>query len=405
MANINLLLKSAEESLSRYSLSFSERETVLNNLQEVTQVVGIRFFLARNSACQLLARYNGCYLYTQADRIDSQGLQVSSDGSYALSHQSTIPSNYYRNKYGNLDSAFIEQFRVPSGVLTLENLNMDRGWVGRLGSMVAACVADGVSGNGIRSMHVAQMCMNSVFQYFMIHGPCRFQSSNGVTAESGIRVFQEVQNVVSDDEDYLMGATTCAFAGITQKEGEGSFVEGAAIGDSAVIHVDVERGIATRLNLIAREEGKRSNTGGQIVGGSRELNDQAVVGFSVQVDPKDLVILASDGLVDNLISTAAIPRIVSNPIFAKVPTPVWMENSLPSLECLDSITAQKDPLVSITASVATERLNNYVRWVTFNRAAIEQAWYAEHNAEERFPVEYKEMCAKTDDVIIIAIKV
>jgi serine/threonine protein phosphatase PrpC len=359
---------------------------------------------------------------TSINFVASQGLIESSDSSVALLHESTAPPNYFRSKYNSR-----------------QVLNMDRGGYGQSNCGTNfGCVFDGVSTGGKINVYAAQAFAEVCMKWLGQHHPILNREN---CCEYASELFQMAQhrqhnpglrNPAFDAEG---GCATGSFAVFQRCANGSAIVHGAALGDAAAILV-MENGTAKQLNVVSRigdeDEGggnmtsKRSDTGGQICMGG-EMSGEPY-SFCQQVHRGDFVILTTDGLTDNVAHVDVLPFVMSHTWFdtlvrdAPLPCP-WLAQGtlqnkqrigascaaaeeakdgeeavtphLPSVQDLRTFIEHQpgfvehvyEPIPSLTSAVVSQRLFNYLGWVT--RYAYEQE-------EDYFGVqsEYNDMMRK-----------
>ncbi|MDR3624545.1 MAG: hypothetical protein P4L16_05345 [Chlamydiales bacterium] len=345
----------------------------------------------------------------QMNKIGSEGIVVAPEGSFAYSHASTVPPEYYLKKYPNVDDKFCAQnYLTKFYVTSMEGMNMDRGAVGsRYDGTHFACLADGVGGGGIFSMHAAQgFCEQAIRE--LDSNPSLLTSKN--PDKRGKELFERLVNAPGPAQIESAGAATMVVAA-TETRSDGFYnINGAALGDSVVIHVDGDKHAATQLNVVKRKEGSKSDSGGQILAGTGLEKEENICGFSKKVKKEDLVILASDGLTDNIVSIDLLPLILYNPFFDSQKEPRAFSKDLPDRKELEALLQEER---TPTPEQAVTRLNNYVEWVIFQRRQMESeglaleiqaggAKNARMDGLQRILKSPEAPCGKTDDVMIIA---
>lgn len=169
-------------------------------------------------------------------------------------------------------------------------------------------------------------------------------------------------------------------------------VNGSSIGDVSVFGLDLERGEVTMLNKYQRRGSDPRDTGGQIcmcVG----VQGKACV-FSVPYPAKSMVVLATDGLTDNIHAPdllAIVALVVRAAFFDTVPEDGCQlvrgaEAHLPTLAELQALVGSaplQASMSEVRCSQAVARLSNYVMWVTEYLRNQEQEYYlAEHRREQ-----------------------
>lgn len=340
---------------------------------------------------------------------DGQGFTENS----AYSHRSTVPPEYYQKKYPRIDRQFLIDSALDPNedISSMSGLNMDRGgFIERQDGTVAACLCDGVGGGGIFSMHAAQAFTNAALRYLQTTEAI-FYSNN---QKLGERLFNLLVNAPGPAYDNQTGAATCVVA-TTRKLSKGKFrVAGAAIGDSVAIRIDSNLQQLEQLNIVQRKNNKANDSGGQIEAGTKVWDADKISEFSTEAAPKDIIILASDGLTDNIASLDLIPIIVRSPRFDHE---IQEERALPTLPLREELEPFCVDQVLPAPATVVHRLNNYVEWVTRARRRLEseglqKEMSASSESDRKSNAKIQEIekilksdqapCGKTDDVMIIA---
>ena len=162
-------------------------------------------------------------------------------------------------------------------------------------------------------------------------------------------------------------------------------VHGAALGDSVAFHIDRRTSLATQLNTYARRNHSARDPGGAL---SMCMGlDGNVVAFSRPAAPNDLVVLASDGLTDNMDPAAQceiVSLVLRAALFNAVPdtyceATVGPAPHLPSYAELERavVVQAVDDLAGVSVATAARRLTNYVKWVTRNVYELEQTYFGQ----------------------------
>lgn len=176
------------------------------------------------------------------------------------------------------------------------------------------------------------------------------------------------------------GSATGAFIAF-ERTGDRAVLHGASIGDAAVIIMRLNEGVAQQLNPVYRKHDR--DNGGQLTM-CMGLDGQ-VWAFANELRPTDLVILATDGLTDNVLVEdfeRLIPLVMSAHLFnSKVPfdceplkhNPPEMP-SIPYLRRL--VGGNCDRMIEISCEAGAQRLFYYVEWVTRGYRAQEEKYYS-----------------------------
>jgi serine/threonine protein phosphatase PrpC len=346
---------------------------------------------------------------TDISVLGSQGLTSTVDRSIAWIHATTVPAEYYEASYN-----------IKGGC------NMDRGGCGQTqAGYNFACVFDGVSAGGKINAYAAQAFSEITLSNL---GSCGvwaidtdpLTSLHNTSKEIFAQATAQQSNpgLINAEYDADGGSATGVFAfirprSLTSGRSAGtSEVCGVAIGDAMAIRITTrssDSGHQPRLhqpeafvlNTFERRGHDATDTGGQLTMG---------VGINGEVSPfcegmgeEDVIVLASDGLGDNIVTaelTEIIPFIVRMPFFEQYGRLVaggaahhpgckgvekgaksWRTHSPPTMADLtthfggqdqdsgDDATDPTDPtdptaLSSITCEQVSLRLVGYLRWVT-----------------------------------------
>ena len=256
---------------------------------------------------------------TSIDTLGSQGIFRSRDEICSMQHKSTVPKSYYQWKYG-----------IEGG------MNMDRGGFGSIKrkkgntpSSIFACAFDGVSHGGkinaYASQSFAEHCIKELqhqnLQYlkgsneqkdFWEHMFCRLQDNR-----------RNPGNVNGEHEAGGGAATAVAISLHPTPTKVGSWVlNGAGIGDAAVILINGETLEGEQLNRVSRRDNSYQDSGGQLEMckwdgiDSRDLSE-----FDHVINEGDVILLTTDGVTDNISDIAngtkskILPYILCNPSF------------------------------------------------------------------------------------------
>jgi exfoliative toxin A/B len=405
---------------------------------------------------------------TSINMVGSQGLFESDDRSVALLHESTAPPNYFRSKYGSR-----------------QVLNMDRGGFGQSDwGTNFGCVFDGVSTGGKINVYAAQAFAEVCIKWLGQHHPVLDKESCQEYARELFQMAMHRQHnpgLRNPAFDADGGSATGSFAVFERCADGSAVVHGAALGDAAAILVS-SSGEAKQLNLVSRlgedELSRRCDTGGMISMGGMMSGDPFP--FCHQVQPEDLVVLTTDGLTDNVADASVLPFVIGHTWFDTLEKDVslqcpWLAKGslefkkrdrkqggevkntsagsidsvphLPSVEELREFIASQagaekyrlEELTFVSAATASQRLFNYLGWVTRNAFDQEESYFgvqseynelmkthleAEHAARaageeqpplpaeaQKYRAEMKKqekakrrLPCKTDDVIIVTMR-
>lgn len=235
--------------------------------------------------------------------------------------------------------------------------------------------------------------------------------------EQGKKLFENLVQAEGPAKENSAGAATFIVAS-ARKVADGYQVNGAALGDSVALHISMGTQMAAKqLNTVQRREGSKSDSGGQICAGDQVVNLEKTSSFSANVAAEDLIILASDGLIDNLQRIDLLPLILQNPLFDQPIKNKWMRKDFPGTDQLMQL-LNGQQASNPTPVQAVTRLNNYVDWVIRHRRDLENTGISlqsdinnttdpsilsrlKINADE-VEDQLKKLCGKTDDVMIIA---
>ena len=300
---------------------------------------------------------NGSELGTD-HKWESQGFQVSEDGTRVVYHGSTVPDNEYGDKF----------------------MNMDKGAAGKVDGKNYGVVCDG-SNSGVDVMGAAQAFTESLedsIKQGRFNNP-EVEHLNVVAGMAFKIAAESAKEYVKEGK--RPPKATAVLANFVETPGDtGQYkVQGAAIGDAIAISISREKGTARHLNEIKRDNMKNlSDSGGSITAGEMEGEDILKIStFSEPVGKDDVVILASDGLFDNLYAdekmgiALVIPKIIfsskfDNPIGPEIKQP-WLDENpprLPTAKDLEEFTQGSSMIKEVTNETMARRLNNYVKFVT-----------------------------------------
>ena len=160
------------------------------------------------------------------------------------------------------------------------------------------------------------------------------------------------------------------------------YVHGAAIGDAAVFLVHTATGLTKQLNTVARRGNSARDTGGQVtmcIG-----VDGTVSSFTARAQSQDIIILATDGLTDNLDEVTGhqvITLVIRMPFFDVLPGTqsdaiIGTKSRFPAAAEIQKIPgAVIEDILTVTPVQVVRRLGNYVKWVTLPKYHNEQSYF------------------------------
>jgi serine/threonine protein phosphatase PrpC len=321
-----------------------------------------------------------------AIQLGSQGFFKSCDNSYAYNHESSVCSSYYQ---------YTEQ--IPYVV------NMDRGGVVRRpdGSH-AACIADGVGGDGYHAAFVAQMICEHFLNTFS-HKSMGFTEDPILNKKIAAEVFQACADQVSKlSPNTLIGGSTALFVECVpagQRDEKNRYlIQVAALGDGAIIHINSEENKILQLNTIHRYNNDRYDCGGCVSSWGFIKNQENIVASSVEASEDDYILLVTDGFLDNVRDDKVlevVELVAFHPFFDQPFEKLvnynrfWEDKSSPQLPTIEDIkkfildndvekvsTVQKP-----TSEQITKRLANYTKLVTYLAYRLEDATYTRRLSE------------------------
>lgn len=281
---------------------------------------------------------------------ESQLLVASPFKSLVFFHDSTVPSNEYGDHFHNSDHGGFGH--------------------GKDGTNFGA-IFDGC-GSSIWAMKAAQAFTEASLKE-LAKSHREIKGSLSEIKEKAVDLFRTIARASE------AGNATGGFVVFERLSATGFQVNGAAVGDVAIIHVDRTRGSAFQLNQVDKNNPHdKRDPGGSIC--SSQPNDpdiQKPSVFSKPVHHQDFIILASDGLIDNIQEGQAekiIPLIIFSPVFdkdlaelVKMKKP-WLDqnpDSLPSKEDLKDFIGGIDKLDrNVDNEVVAKRLNKYIKMIT-----------------------------------------
>jgi serine/threonine protein phosphatase PrpC len=267
--------------------------------------------------------------WTDISQLSSQGLESTEDGSISWMHSTTVPAEFYEASYN-----------IKGGC------NMDRGGCGQTrNGQNFACVFDGVSAGGKVNAYAAQafseITLTGLGRQLMQKLDRARDEVETVTQLESLTVMgkglfarasssQSNPGYITAEHEAEGGAATGVFAYIqprSQTRSGRNEVHGVAIGDAMAIQISTRRSgggqplaqpEARLLNTFERIGNSATDTGGQITLGIGV--DGEVCPFCQTLGEEDLIILASDGLGDNIAQgefAQIIPLIVRTAFFER----------------------------------------------------------------------------------------
>eukprot|EP00037_Helgoeca_nana_P012830 m.117141 g.117141 ORF g.117141 m.117141 type:complete len:531 (+) comp21676_c0_seq1:283-1875(+) len=313
---------------------------------------------------------------TKIDVLSSQSLLFSTDGSAALDHRSYSPPNFYKACYRQ------------------EPINMDRGCFGHCSNGTNfGCVFDGVTAGGKINAYAAQAFAEYTYK-FLIEKHLDFKQGTGVNELLARQVFAgaiaKANNPVSRASEFeAEGGSATGLFMMFEPCGRDDYViaHGASIGDTAAILCYAERCECRIISTTGfRRTDNARDTGGQLTMGMG-INGE-IWNFSTPVGVNDLVILSTDGLMDNL-RGSDISQLVSIVIRCKAfdafpdkvcPTVYGDDPMLPRIADVLAFAGNPDvrdfddiPLPE--PAIAVLRLSHYVAWITMALSELENRYY------------------------------
>lgn len=313
------------------------------------------------------------------DDNGSQGLKVSAGKSRVIYHESTVPANEYKIKGSPTEQIF---------------RNMDRGAAGQLNGKNYGIVCDG-SSSGEYVMKAAQAFTKSM-ETFIRKGSLNKNLEPTVLEGLTKEVFVNASKSVKvDDNTYAKAATAvfATFADIADRT-DVYLVNGGAIGDTIAVSVNRAQGTAKQLNTITKQNPMdHADSGGALQVGEMQKSDlEKISTFSAEVNRDDIVILASDGLADNIYAgnleglsseegaaevkkqlELILPFIIFSSKFdlsleeLKREGQPWLDKdppTLPTAEDLKRFTKDEVIDTSVDNEKIAQRLNNYIKFIT-----------------------------------------
>nr|WP_166155636.1 protein phosphatase 2C domain-containing protein [Neochlamydia sp. AcF84]NGY95006.1 hypothetical protein [Neochlamydia sp. AcF84] len=309
----------------------------------------------------------------------SQGLKLSSGKSRAMYHESTVPANEYKIKGSPTEQIF---------------RNMDRGAAGQVDGKNYGIVCDG-SSSGEYVMKAAQAFTKSM-EAFIRKGSFNKNLEPTALEELTKEVFVNASKSVKVDDNTYAKAATAVFATFSDIPDRRDIylVNGGAIGDTIAVSVNRAQGTAKQLNTITKQNPMdHADSGGALQVGEMQKSDlEKISTFSAEVNHDDVVILASDGLADNIYAgnleglspeegaaevkrqlEVILPLIIFSSKFdqsleeLKSEGQPWLDKdppTLPTAEDLKEFTKDEVIDTSVDNEKIAQRLNNYIKFIT-----------------------------------------
>ncbi|MBS0655070.1 MAG: hypothetical protein JSR46_04780 [Verrucomicrobia bacterium] len=342
---------------------------------------------------------------TKGTSSASQGLIELQDKSAALIHDSTYPPMLHMAEYG-------QEFS--------QGINMDRGGFGqRADGSRYACLFDGTGGGGLESLYAAQDFTDEMLRLLR---STPFQFSDVSEIGKGF-VAQLLTQCSFARPTTNFGDATCVFVDCVQEKQKGVWhLSGGALGDSGIIHIRHDGLRAHLFNTILKEDKTNMCDPGGCVGRYGMLyQPDNICALSQELAAGDFVVLASDGLLDNLYRGAedeVLSLIVSSPFFDRA-IPEMHEhhfNHVPDPHELAKILKPfKATSEAPTALQIATRLNHYIKFITAKKfeafQPLLQEWLRIQSAaaKKRLSRQFSEVNhaypGKCDDCLVIALQV
>ncbi len=367
----------------------------------------MNYFYTVFLAIGIYAQVEGtCMQYaTKSDSISSQGLIASTDERAILIHDSTYPPLLHKLEYG------------PDYSL---GVNMDRGGFGiRDDNTIYACLFDGTSGGGLDSAYAAQDFTDEMIrQLGNSHIPISEDSDQARRLVTELLVRS---SLAKPSRPSMYGDATCIFVDIAPLSQKGLYMlNGGALGDSGIIHIDSTSKRAHLFETILKDDRTNTaDTGGCLTRRGMIYRPDNICVLSTQVAAKDFVVLASDGLLDNLSRDEeddVLSLIVNSPFFDTLSTLEFSQK--PSAYELEEFLKPYEGDNSLTAKKIVIRLNNYLRMLTakkkaaqdallqeWEKAALAQDSYKLQELGRRFRQNEVSFAGKCDDCLLIAFEI
>ncbi len=355
----------------------------------------------------LYSSINGsCMEYaTKWDTISSQGMQLSSDEKACLIHDSTYPPLLHKLEYG------------PEYSL---GVNMDRGGMGlRSDGTYYACLFDGTSGGGLDSAYAAQDFTDVMLDEL---GKCHVPiTEDNDQARKAVTELMVRASFAKSKKNALYGDATCVFIDIAPESTKGLFtLNGGALGDSGIIHVDGKTKMAYLFETILKDDRTNtSDTGGCVSRRGMLYRPDNISVLSKEVISGDFVVLASDGLLDNLSrgeESEVLSLIINSTYFDAEAN--FDVTSTPSADDLKAYLESYPVDSNLTAEKIATRLNRYIRMLTLKKKTALQelleAWEAAAKSQNtqvlndlrlRFRQNNIDVPGKCDDCLVIVVQV
>lgn len=340
-------------------------------------------------------------------QLGSQGLKVSQNSSSAYLHESTYSSVSYNDKQ-------LKHY-----------VNMDRGaFFTKTDGTNGACVCDGLGGDGCFSAFVAQMVTQAVVKEFAssaskfhrIHDTIQTEAARFFTMLSQSLIYQRASQYRKLPYSG-MGSTTVAvanFVTIADTVGSPTFlVQAATIGDSSIFHLSMSKKEVVSV-LSSRRSITSSHTSSIDNFCSINYANDLLETCITKVQPEDIIILATDGLTDN-IRDGELCKVITRVVFStffdqpqemllKLERP-WEKKycQLPSIEDLEAFMQLGTCLPSDapTPVQIVSRLFAYTRVVTWYLSSL---YEKEDQGKQVFFPPLSQHDSKPDDCMIIAIR-
>lgn len=322
-----------------------------------------------------------------ATKIGSLGFFISSDQSCALMHESTVSPAYARFAYS-------EQL--------INGRNMDSGCCVRRfqNNTNAACIADGISGDGLASAFAAHLFC-SLLIYELGNKPVRFSLDKNANKKTTATLFKKIAKKATSYIPYgayrkhagaPIGFVDCSPLANPNRYG----VAVAALGDVIIYHYSSTDKRICQINKISRNLGAdqkplMSDPGGSISTDGTLSCPERLSATYIEIAKEDFMILGTDGLHDNLLSEVAekiVEFVIQNDFFDQSVDELvtysrpWEAKSPPSLPTLSELAdfvathGQKTAPKTLTASIITTRIIKYIKLVNHTAFVFDEEYYA-----------------------------
>jgi hypothetical protein len=241
---------------------------------------------------------------------------------------------------------------------------------------------DGVTAGGMINCHAAQ-----AFAEYSLRWLGANQSRLGVSVEQSQQAFSDLflqcthfSNNPGGDRQAEGGSATGVVASVVRRKRKGLTLVGASVGDAAcfVVPPDAAAEAVTKWH---RTEANPKDSGGEMM---MSIGVQgSVTAFARTVTPRDLIVLATDGLTDNVLRSdmgRILPLIICSSLF-QTPTEKQYPARYSRLPTYKDIAAlchgfTMQSLLQVSPANAVRRITNYLRWVTRSLYKQEQQYYA-----------------------------